>query len=305
MKSIIIALFHIGLMLARAEDAEFLHALNAYRDVSITAESPDNYLNMSDDLIDKWSKLEEADKVRWAEKIALVHFRKAQVFANSKMYEKAAQELLNELDLQAVFGGKLEYATKTSDSFFVDLVELQAQVTAETGNDPLASKVDYYFKKDGDGFVAARLELGDDIAGITVPNLGRDEALAVVHRLIRKDGKFVVSATKWLVAPNDELPDMMNEATREVTFDTNGMMVVRRVEVAPPLPKAGEESKGTTGPSDVAEEESSARLATDRKEIEVDPTRSDEKIPMSTKLIAVSVLIAMSIGLLMLTKRRN
>ncbi len=148
--------------------------------------------------------------------MALIHFERAKRLVGSGNFKAAADELRAEAAMQKEFGGRLEFATKSPDSFFHDLVELQALVTAETGNDPLAGQVDYFFERDGDGFTAARLELHDDIAGVTVPDVKSGEALASVYRLNRQGGKFVATAPRWLVVPKGRLPDVLEQATREV-----------------------------------------------------------------------------------------
>jgi len=160
-------------------------------------------------------------------RMALIHFERARQFATSGNFKAAADELKAEAVVQKEFGGRLEFATKSPDHFFRELVELQALVTAETGSDPLAGQVGYYFGKDGNGFTAARLELSDDVMGITVPNIGDSEALALVYRLNRHGDKFVAITPKWLVVPKGELPEVLKQATREVGFDTDGRMTVR------------------------------------------------------------------------------
>jgi len=191
------------------------------------------YLRESSQALQLWNAVAPDDKASVAHKMALIHFRRAARLAASNDFEAAASELTAEATMQKEFEGRIEFATKSPDKFFRDLIELQAQLTAETGNDPLAGQVDYYFERDGDGFNAARLELGDDIAGITVPQVGAEESLALVHRLGRQGGKFAVSAPKWLVVPKGRLPDVLKQATREVVFDSSGEMAVHLLQAHP------------------------------------------------------------------------
>lgn len=192
---------------------------------------PKAYIETTNQALSAWEKASEDEKSRFATRMFLVHFRRSQIMASSNNFKEAASELKAEAAMQKEFDGRIEFATKSPDTFFRDLVELQAQLAAETGSDPLASgQVGYFFEKDGDGFTAARMELGDDVAGITVPEIGANEALALVHRLNRQGGKFVATPSRWLVVPKGPLPDVLKQATREVTFDSSGKMMVRHLQ---------------------------------------------------------------------------
>lgn len=188
------------------------------------------YMAASDQAIRAWNIANEDEKIRFASRMFLVHFRRASILADSNNFQAATHELKAEAAMQKEFNGRLEFATKSPDIFFRDLVELQAQLTFETGSDPLAGRVGYSFEKDGDGFTAARFELGDDIAGITVPEIGDDEALALVHQLKRQGGKFVAAASRWLVVPKGPLHAVLKQATREVVFDSDGKMMIHRLQ---------------------------------------------------------------------------
>lgn len=192
--------------------------------------NPKAYIETTNQALSAWEKASENEKARFATRLFLVHFRRSQIMASSNNFKEAASELTAEAAMQKEFDGRLEFATKSPDTFFRDLVELQAQLAAETGSDPLAGRVGYSFEKEGDGFTAARLELGDDVAGITVPEIGANEALALVHQLNRQGGKFVATPSRWLVVPKGPLPDVLKQATREVTFDSSGKMVVRHLQ---------------------------------------------------------------------------
>lgn len=196
------------------------------------------YLQASDQTLQLWNTAAPEERADVAYRMALIHFERARQFATSGNFKAAADELKAEAVVQKEFGGRLEFATKSPDHFFRELVELQALVTAETGSDPLAGQVGYYFGKDGNGFTAARLELSDDAMGITVPEIGEHDALALVYRLDRQGDKFMTTTPKWLVVPKGELPEVMKQATREVGFDTDGRMTVRHL-------KAPTESSGT------------------------------------------------------------
>ncbi len=211
---------------------------------------PAEYMTISDQALHAWSAASEDDRARFSLKMFLVHFRRAGIFAAAGNFSAAAAELKEEAMMQNEFGGRLEFATKSPDSFFYELVELQALVTAETGSDPLAGQVGYYFEKDGNGFTAARLELYDDVAGITVPEVGDNDALALVYRLNKQGGKFVATTPKWLVVPKGALSDVLEQATREVTFDADGKMMVRNLKAqAAPSPKADpSEADNTASP---------------------------------------------------------
>lgn len=189
------------------------------------------YLQVSSQALQIWSAVPPEEKEAVAHRMALIHFERSKRLAASGNFKAAASELSEEATMQKVFGGRIEFATKAPDAFFRDLIELQAQVTAETGSNPLADKVGYLFEKAGNDFTAARLELYDDIAGICVPDMSSEEALALVYRVDRQGGRFVASAPKWLVVPKGELPDVLKQAKREVTFDAAGKMAVRALRV--------------------------------------------------------------------------
>ena len=189
-----------------------------------------DYLQASSQSLQLWSAAPPEEKVADAHRMALIHFERATRFAASGNFKAAAFELSEEATMQKIFGGRIEFATKSPDIFFRELIELQAQVTAETGSDPLVDKVGYSFQKENDDFTAARLELSDEVAGLTVPGIESDEALALVYRISRQSERFVVSAPKWLVVPKGRLPDVLKQAKREVKFDSTGKMSVMTLQ---------------------------------------------------------------------------
>jgi len=297
MRMLILLMCLLGAANARAEGEGFLLALKNYKETFQESVPPDQRLQASDSLLEKWSQLDNVNKARWAEKIALVHFRKAQIYADRGNYGLAAQELIEEIRTQSTFGGRIEHSTKTSDTFFEELVELQALVTAETGSDPLADKVGYSFQKEGDGYTAARLELGDDVAGITVPEIKSEEALALVHRISRQGGRFVASAPKWFVVPKGRLPDVLKQAKREVGFDSTGKMTVQSLQ-------AGSGTESTTTNLDSATASSQllpvVQPPTPTKAHDVKPPILSEEPTSSTPWSIIVVMIVVAIGLLCL-----
>lgn len=260
------------------------------------------YLRESSQTLQLWNAATPEDKSNVAHKMALIHFERAKRLAAANDFKTAASELTAEAAIQKEFDGRLEFATKSPDSHFRDLVELQARLAAETGSDPLAGRVGYSFEKDGDGYIAARLELGDDIAGITVPEIGADEALALVHRLSRQGGKFVTSASKWLVVPKGPLPDVLKQATREVAFDSSGKMMVHRLH-------AQGESSPNANPSAAtnAQAPSLVRPTAPKKapEAKHTPTTPSEEPASSTPWSIIIVLIVTVLGLLWLALKNR
>lgn len=261
------------------------------------------YLRESSQTLQLWNAATPDDKSSVAHKMALIHFERAKRLAAANDFKTAASELTAEAAMQKEFDGRLEFATKSPDSFFRDLVELQARLAAETGSDPLAGRVGYSFEKDGDGFTAARLELGDDIAGITVPEIGADEALALVHRLNRQGGKFVATASRWFVVPKGPLPDVLKQATREVAFDSSGKMMVHRLQTQ------GESSSKANPSAATNTQAPSLVLPTaPPKAPDARPTAStpSEEPTSSTPWSVIVILIVAATGLLwlLLTKRK-
>lgn len=229
MKLLVSMVCLLGSALAMADEEDFLQALRSYKD-GVKPDAPaDLKLVLADGVLKEWATLDETNRTRWSDKVFVVHFLKAEVLASVGKNKEAAQELVAEWKLQSGFDGRLEYSTKSPDMFFESLVELQAQITAETGVDPLAGTVDYLFEKDGKGFMGARIELSDEANQITVP-LAEGEKLAVVHRITKNNGNFEVSSTKWLVVPEGKIRDVLKKARREITFDANGKMVIQKVK---------------------------------------------------------------------------
>ncbi len=279
-----------------------LHKLAAIQDIK-DHPTDTEYLQVSSQALQMWSAASPEEKDAVAHRMALIHFERATRLAASGNFKAAASELSEEATMQKVFGGRIEFATKSPDAFFRDLIELQAQVTAETGSDPLADKVGYSFQKEGDGFTAARLELGDDVAGITVPEIESEEALALVHRISRQGGRFVASAPKWFVVPKGRLPDVLKQAKREVGFDSTGKMTVQTLQ-------AGSGTKSTTtnldSPTATSQPLPVVRPPTPTKAHEVKPPILSEKPTSSTPWSIVAVLVVVAFGLLwLLLKKRK
>lgn len=261
------------------------------------------YLRESSQTLQLWNAATPDYKSSVAHKMALIHFERAKRLAAANDFKTAASELTAEAAMQKEFDGRLEFATKSPDSFFRDLVELQARLAAETGSDPLAGRVGYSFEKDGDGFTAARLELGDDIGGITVPEMGSDEALALVHRLNRQGGKFVATASRWLVVPKGPLPDVLKQATREVVFDSSGKMMVHRLQTpGEPSPKANPSAANNTQAPSLVQPTAPKKAPSTAT---ASATPSEERTS-STPWSIIVVLIVAATGLLwLLVKNRK
>lgn len=273
-----------------------LHKLAAIQDIKDHPTDAE-YLQVSSQALQIWSTAPPEEKDAVAHRMALIHFERSTRLAASGNFKAAASELSEEETMQKVFGGRIEFATKSPDTFFRDLIELQALVTAETGSDPLADKVGYSFQKEGDGFTAARLELGDDVAGITVPEIKSEEALALVHRISRQGGRFVASAPKWFVVPKGSLPDVLKQATREVRFDSNGKMTVQTLQAG-----SGTESATTNLYSDTASSQLPpvVQPPTPTNAHDVKPPILSEEPTSSTPWSIIVVLIVVAIGLLCL-----
>ena len=307
MKFVTTLLLLISATVCTAQEAlnATLHKLAAIQDI-MASPTDAEYLQVSSQALQMWSVAPPEEREAVAHRMALIHFERSKRLAASGNFNAAASELSEEANMQKVFGGRIEFATKSPDAFFRDLVELQAQLTAETGSDPLANKVGYSFQKEGDGFTAARLELGDDIEGITVPEIGADEALALVYRLNRQGGKFVASASRWLVVPKGQLPDVLRQATREVAFESSGKMMVHRLQMqGDSSPKANPSAAtNTTSPQVPALVQPSApKRVTEAKPSSVTPS---EKPTSSTPWAGLAVLIVAAIGLLwLLLKKRK
>ena len=270
---------------------------------SETPYKPAEYLAETDNAIRAWNRASMDERTQFSVKMFLVHYRRAEILAASGNFKAASVELTAEAVMQKEFGGRIEFATKSPDTFFRDLIELQALVTAETGSDPLADKVGYSFQKEGDGFTAARLELGDDVAGITVPEIKTEEALALVHRISRQGGRFMASAPKWLVVPKGSLPDVLKQATREVGFDPNGKMTLQTLQAG-----SGTESTTTNldSPTATSQLPPVVRPPTPTKAHEVKPPTLSEKPTSSTPWSIVAVLVVVAFGLLcLLLKKRK
>lgn len=266
------------------------------------------YLQASGQTLQLWNAAAPDDKASVAHMMALIHFERARRFATSDDFKAAAYELKAEAVMQKEFGGRMEFATKSPDSFFQELVELQALVTAETGSDPLADQVGYYFEKDGNAFTVARFELYDDVGGITVPEIEENDVLALVFRLNRQGDKFVATTPKWLVVPKGELPDVLKQATREVAFDTDGRMTVRNLkgqdEASPKAePSATDKTASPQVPSQVLPQAPAMKKPTEQNPT---PSKPVEEAAFLTRWPLLAVVIVAAFGLFwLLSKKRK
>lgn len=273
-----------------------LHKLAAIQDIKDQPTDAE-YLQVSSQALQMWNAARPEEKDAVVHRMALIHFERSKRMAASGNFKAAATELSEEATMQKVFGGRIEFSTKSPDAFFRDLIELQALVTAETGSDPLADKVGYSFQKEGDGFTAARLELGDDVAGITVTEIKGEEALALVHRISKQGGRFVASAPKWFVVPKGRLPDVLKQAKREVGFDSTGKMTVQTLQAA-----SGTELTTTNLDSATASSQLPpvVQPPTPTNAHDVKPPILSEEPTSSTPWSIIVVLIVVAIGLLCL-----
>lgn len=278
-----------------------LAAVQESKEASANAE----YLRVSSLVLQQWNAATSDEKTSVAHRMALVHYQRARRLAASSNFTAAAVELNEEAKMQKLFGGRLEFATKTPNDFFRDLIELQAQVTAATGSDPLAGQAGYSFVKDDDGFAASRLEISDDIMGITVPEIGDEEAIALVHRIDKHGDKWTVSATRWLVVPKGKLPDVLKQATREVRFDTTGKLMVDRLAQQPesnPFQPDGAALRAARATNNLS---INPKPPPTPKASEPKPTPPSEE-PASTPWPVVAVLVVAVLGLLwLLLKNRK
>lgn len=155
-------------------------------------------------------------------------------------------------------------------------------------------------------FTAARWELGDDVAGITVPAVGVDDALALVYRLNKQGGKFVATAPRWLVVPKGKLPDVLKQATREVVFNADGRMTVHLLKAqAEASSKAEPSTAGNTASPQVPShvQTSAPKKPTEQKPVPSTPVKESSS---STRwpMLAVVMLAASGLLWLLLKKRK-
>ncbi len=139
---------------------------------------------------------------------------------------KAALSIRKAGALNHEFKGRLEHTTKSSETFFERLAKLQVGIAQVTDKDPLSGLVDYLFQKDGDHYTVARQELDPEVKGITVDGITATEAIALVHLITVRNGQVVIEKTRRLIGPKGSIETTVKQATREVSFNSDGRIVV-------------------------------------------------------------------------------
>ncbi|MCB1130052.1 MAG: hypothetical protein KDN05_02920 [Verrucomicrobiae bacterium] len=188
-----------------------------------------DYFNKIGMVIETWEKLPSSEQGDLAHLVSGLYFRRAQWLASQEEFEEASDDLLAEVEVQRRFGGHLEFSTKSPDGFFRELVVVHATVADGLGYDPLAGLVDYSFERGGGGGRFARIEKNTDIGGIEVPGLNDDERIATVHRVGRANEHLAILDTHWLVIPDGELPEVLEKATRSLSFDRDGKLEINLI----------------------------------------------------------------------------
>lgn len=201
------------------------------------------YFDASKEALRLWKSATDEEKARFAHKMFLVHFRRAEILASSGDFTGAAVELTEEGKMQKMYDGRLEYSTKSPETFFENLAKLQAGVAQTTGSDPLAGLTDYLFRKQGQKYIVARQELDPEVKGITVDGINESETLAQVLEVSAQDGQTIIERTRWVVGPKGKVEETLQRATREVSFDEDGRLSAKPISAPvlggsePPAPQ--------------------------------------------------------------------
>ena len=284
--------------LANGQTSEFFDSLSDLSKVDRenAGEPSDEYFRSSEILLSKWEGLNPDEKTANSHRMFLVHFKRARFLARNGKIGEAAGELEDEAELQKLFGGRLEFATKSPDSFFPRLLELQAKITAETGSDPLEGKVDYHFERQGAQFVGTRIEPTNEVAGITVSEVGDNQAIATSHIVKLRGNGYIASQAWWRIVPNGKLPGILDMATKEIQFDSAGNKVVSEV---------GKMSPTERGQRRVPKDVNSIGQKSESAPSGRPPQDNGFKISYSISLAVVAVFICFLILGMIVIKRRG
>lgn len=244
--------------------------------------------------LEAWERLSLEQQASDWPLMSLAYVTQSEYSLQHNDFQSAAKHLRNAGLLQKKFNGRLEYSTKSPGTFFVRLAKLQATITESTGNDPLSGLIQYFFQKEG-GYLAARRELDAEVNGITIPGIAENETIAQLLELAIQDGKAIVKKTRWFIGPKASVAKTIDEANREVSFDSNGRLIVI------PLAK----TNGNDSPLTEQQAAHSPERPKNASDIKSSPPQPAE--PVRTKPWVVSAIaVGTAIGLLwLLLKKRK
>jgi hypothetical protein len=195
-----------------------------------------------------WQALPQTEKEAVWPRMALAYVGQAEVDLASNSSSEAARQLKSAGSLYQRFGGRIEYATKSPNTFFERLAKLQTGIASVTGSDPLAGMTDYLFRKQDGKYIVARAELDPEVKGITVDGVTETETLAQVLELSAQDGQAMIERTRWIVGPKGRVDETLRRATREVSFDEDGRLSAKPLNAAVFAPAAKSQEAEPTQP---------------------------------------------------------
>lgn len=161
-----VALIFVAAANASQQIESFQGAIRQLNEVEPSSE--EDYLRISEEAINAWNSLDSESQNALASDFYLVHYHRAKIFQKRGRTSDAVAELIAEGRLQQSTEGRLEFSTKLPDVFFRDLVVLQAELTEASSANPLSTLVNYSFQPIGTDYRASRIELFNDIHGISV-----------------------------------------------------------------------------------------------------------------------------------------
>jgi hypothetical protein len=226
---IVIAILGFGSAISYAQDSSgFRMAANIWEIESSKGEDPQKAQAAFNKMLAAWVDLPQNQKnANWS-RIALSYVGQAEI--KFKARDAAADALRSAALLSQQFNGRLEYATKSPNSFFDRLARIQTEIASKTGSDPLASMVSYLFQKKGDEYVVARQELDPEVKGVTIDGISESESLVQAHYFNANEGKVTFENTRWFIGPKGNVADTINHATREVLQDQYGRIQPKPIQ---------------------------------------------------------------------------
>jgi len=225
MKHIIILIATLGFVsaISHGQDSSgFRLAANIWEIESSKGEDPQKAQAAFNKMLAAWVDLPQNQKYANWSRIALCYVGQAEIKLKAKNAYAAADALRSAALISHQFKGRLEYATKSPNTFFDRLARMQTEIASITGSDPLAGMVKYLFQKKGNQYIVARQEPDPEVNGVTIDGILESESLVQALYFNAQEGKVTSEQTRWFIGPKGNVAETLKHATREVLQDQYG-----------------------------------------------------------------------------------
>jgi hypothetical protein len=236
--------------------------------------------------------------------MAMAYVNQASFMLGTNEAIEAGRYLALAATLNRNFGGRLEYATKSPDTFFERLSKLQAGIASQTGSDPLSGMVDYLFQKRGDQYIVAREEMDPEVNGVTIDGVNQSESLVQAHYLKAQDGRVILEETRWFIGPKGSVSSTLNNATREVVRDQYGRYEPNSVQHPVfTAPEGGNEPHSS--PSPAMASPAGVKDSTPQPKASPTPAAVETESSSSFPILPVAIVGAVILGIVIYVLRRK